>query len=61
MIFIKIPSICNTNRSIDIRVQCSLSIQGCELILQTFLDRFDLKINGMIFIFKSILLNNIKP
>lgn len=38
LVFIKTPIICNTGRFVDIRVQCTLNIQGHELSLQAFID-----------------------
>lgn len=38
MVLSKTPNICNTECSIDIRVQCTLNIQGHELTLHAFLD-----------------------
>lgn len=33
LVFVKIPSICNTRRTTDLRVQCCLTIQGHHLDL----------------------------
>lgn len=38
MVFIKTPSIYNFGRSVDIRIQCALNIQGHTLTSQAFLD-----------------------
>lgn len=38
MVFIKTPSIYNNSRAIDLRVQCSLNIQGHHLDLQALID-----------------------
>lgn len=38
MVFIKTPSICNTSRAIDLRVQCRLNIQGHHLDIQALID-----------------------
>ena len=38
MVFIKTPSICNTNKTLDVRVKCLVNIHGHEFTLQAFLD-----------------------
>lgn len=38
MVFIRTPSIYNTRRSVDLRVQCTLMVQGHELKLHAFID-----------------------
>lgn len=38
MVFVKTSSICNTGRTVDLRVQCTLSIQRHKLQLQALID-----------------------